>query len=157
MDKDTIAVVDFNDYISGDPDKKATFVKTFGDSFSNMGFAIVRNHGVTPELRAKLLKVSKAFFNLSGPVKIKYEDIALAGQRGYISKNRESAKGQSVPDIKEFYHIGQTVTDNDPVKTEYPENIWPEEVAEFKAVCETVYSTFEQTGKKPFKGCCRLS
>jgi isopenicillin N synthase-like dioxygenase len=151
MDKDVIAVVDYHDFISDDSNKRNAFIKSFGDSFSNMGFAIVKNHGVTNGLRNDLLNVSKAFFELPTDVKKQYENIALAGQRGYVSKNRESAKGQSVPDIKEFFHIGQTVLDNDPIKDEYPDNIWPKEVNAFKTICEKVYNTFEQTGKNLLK------
>ena len=151
MDKDKIAVVDYEDYISGHSEKRANFIKNFGDSFSNMGFAIVKNHGVTNELRSKLFEASKAFFNLPVDVKKQYENLALFGQRGYISKNRESAKGKSVPDIKEFYHIGQNVTDDDPIIEEYPDNIWPKEVLDFKNVGETVYQTFEATGKNLLK------
>lgn len=151
MTKDEIAVVDYHDYISNDNHKRLAFIKSFGDSFSNMGFAIVRNHGVSAELRKELLTVSKSFFELPTEVKRRYEDLALAGQRGYISKNRESAKGQTVPDIKEFYHIGQTVIDNDSIKSEYPENIWPTEIQNFQNVCEKVYRTFEETGKNLLK------
>lgn len=151
MDKNKIAVVDYLDFVSTDSQKRENFIKEFGDSFSNMGFAIVKNHGVTKELKDQLFEVSKAFFELPTEVKRQYEDMDLAGQRGYISKNRESAKGQSVPDIKEFYHVGQTVTDNDPIKVEYPNNIWPKEVADFETVCQKVYQTFENTGKNLLK------
>lgn len=147
MDKNKIAVVDYNDYTSGDTEKRARFIEEFGDSFSNMGFAIVRNHGVSEELKAKLFEVSKAFFALPDDVKRQYEDEANHGQRGYISKNKESAKGQKVPDIKEFYHIGQTVTDNDPIKNEYPDNIFPDAIENFEAVTQKVYQTFENTGR----------
>lgn len=151
MDLNKIAVVDYNDYVSGDAQKRETFIKDFGDSFANMGFAIVRNHGVTPELRNKLFEVSKAFFNLPEEIKRKYENMALHGQRGYISKNRETAKGKAVADLKEFYHVGQTVTDGDPIKAEYPDNIWPAEITEFETVCQKVYQTFEQTGQNLLK------
>ena len=56
MDLNKIAVVDYHDYVSGDLKKREQFIKDFGDSFANMGFAIVRNHGVTPELRNKLFE-----------------------------------------------------------------------------------------------------
>ncbi len=147
MDKNQIAHVDYLDYSQGDAQRRQAFVQTFGDSFSNMGFAIVKNHGVSAELRAKLFEVSKQFFELPEDIKRAYEDEKLHGQRGYISKNKESAKGKSVPDLKEFYHIGQTVKDNDPIKAEYPDNIWPKEVAEFEAVGQEVYDTFENTGR----------
>lgn len=151
MDINKIAVVDYNNYTSGDIEKRKNFIQEFGDSFSNMGFAIVKNHGVTKALKDKLFEVSKAFFEMDVETKLKYEDLALAGQRGYISKLRESAKGVSVPDIKEFYHIGQTVTDGDLIKNEYPDNIWPKEVTEFEEVCQQVYKTFEQTGRNLLK------
>ena len=147
MDKNKIAVVDYNDYTSGDSQKRKDFIQEFGDSFSNMGFAIVRNHGVSEQLKARLFEVSKAFFELPDDVKKKYEDEANHGQRGYISKNKESAKGKSVPDLKEFYHIGQTVSDNDPISAEYPDNIWPDAITDFEAVGQEVYETFENTGR----------
>ena len=147
MDKNQIAHVDYLDYSQGDAETRQAFVQTFGDSFSNMGFAIVKNHGVSAELRAKLFEVSKQFFELPEDLKRAYEDEKLNGQRGYISKNKESAKGKSVQDLKEFYHIGQTVKDNDPIKAEYPDNIWPKEVTEFEAVGQEVYDTFENTGR----------
>jgi len=147
MDKNKIAVVDYHDYTSGDPEKRKKFIQEFGDSFSNMGFAIVRNHGVSEELKARLFEVSKAFFALPDDVKKKYEDEANHGQRGYISKNKESAKGKDVPDLKEFYHIGQTVTDGDPIKSEYPDNIWPDAINDFEKVGQEVYQTFENTGR----------
>lgn len=147
MDKNKIAHVDYLDYSQGSPEVRAKFIKNFGDSFSNMGFAIVKNHGVTAELRAQLFEVSKKFFELPDDIKKRYEDEALHGQRGYISKNKESAKGKSVPDLKEFYHVGQTVEDNDPIKSEYPDNIWPDEVTEFESVAQNVYRTFENTGR----------
>ncbi|WP_066756303.1 isopenicillin N synthase family dioxygenase [Crocinitomix algicola] len=151
MDQNNIAHVDYLDFSEGDDATRAKFIKDFGDSFSNMGFAIVKNHGVTVELRNKLFDVSKRFFDLSDDVKKRYENEALHGQRGYISKNKESAKGKSVPDLKEFYHIGQTVKDNDPIKEEYPDNIWPEEIVEFEAVGKEVYATFENTGRNLLK------
>ena len=147
MDKNKIATVDYLDYSEGDAACRNRFIQEFGDSFANMGFAIVRNHGVTKELRAKLFEVSKAFFDLPDDIKRKYENELLHGQRGYISKNKESAKGKSVPDLKEFYHIGQVVRDNDPIGDEYPANIWPAEIADFKDVCLKVYQTFENTGR----------
>lgn len=151
LDTNEIAVVDYLDYTSNDNEKRNAFIKNFGDSFSNMGFAIVRNHGVSAKLRQELLAISKAFFELPQSQKKNYENLLLAGQRGYISKNRESAKGRSVPDIKEFYHIGQTVIDGDPIQSEYPDNIWPDKLEQFKSTCETVYQTFEQTGKNLLK------
>ena len=70
MDQNKIAHVDYHDYTSGDENKRQQFIKEFGDSFSNMGFAIVKNHGVSKELKAKLFTVSKAFFELPNDIKL---------------------------------------------------------------------------------------
>ncbi len=143
--KDKIATVNYFDFL--DETKRADFIQSFGDSFSTMGFAIVENHGVTEELRQRLYDVSVAFFDLPEEIKLKYEEVENGGQRGYISKYRETAKGNTIPDLKEFYHVGQEVSDGDEIAKEYPENIWPEEIQDFKEVCLEVYQRFEKTGQ----------
>jgi len=147
MSELTITTVDFNDFISGDAEKKNDFIRKLGNSFAETGFVIVRNHGLSRQLREDLFKVSKNFFELAEADKRTYEDIKLSGQRGYISIGKETAKGFATPDLKEFFHIGQRVEDNDPIKEEYPDNIWPEEVPELQKVGLEVYRTFEETGK----------
>lgn len=149
--KNHIAKVDYNDFISGDEVKRNQFIKEFGDSFANMGFAIVANHGVSKELREKLFEVSIDFFNQDQATKMALEDLSNAGQRGFISRMRETAKGYTVPDLKEFYHIGQMVEDGDSIKDEYPDNIWPNNMPKFKEVGVEVYRTFEKTGSNLLK------
>ncbi|MFM1998551.1 MAG: hypothetical protein RL204_498 [Bacteroidota bacterium] len=142
-----IATVDYADYISGDPILKAAFIKKLGDAFSEIGFAIVANHGVSIELKEKLYSTVQNYFAQSDDLKKKDEDIKNGGQRGYVSKGRETAKGYNQADLKEFYHVGQVVTDGDAIKSEYPDNIWPESMPEFKEVTMEVYRTFEKTGR----------
>jgi isopenicillin N synthase-like dioxygenase len=98
------------------------------------------------ELSLKLYEVIKKFFSLPDAIKQKYELLYLAGQRGYIGKGKEHAKGRNTGDLKEFYHIGQSVEDNDPIKNEYPDNIWPDELPEFKEIGLDVYRRLENTG-----------
>ena len=50
--------------------------------------------------------------------------------------------------MKEFYHVGQEVTDNDPIKERYPDNIWPNEIPEMEAIGLEVYKTLEAAGVK---------
>lgn len=147
MNEVKIATVDYNDFISGDPEKREAFIQKLGDAFAEIGFAIVANHGVSLDLKDNLYQTVKTFFNLPLETKLKYENRKNAGQRGFISKGREKAKGHKVPDLKEFYHIGQNVTDGDPIKNEYPQNIWVDEVPELKKVGLEVYKTFEDTGR----------
>ena len=120
MDVNEIKRVDYLDFVSGDANKRSAFIRDFGDSFSNMGFAIVANHGVAPDLKNRLYEVIENFFSLDDHIKKKYEKEEVAGQRGYISKNKESAKGKEVPDLKEFYHVGQELPPDELAKFDYP-------------------------------------
>jgi isopenicillin N synthase-like dioxygenase len=142
-----IPKVDLNDYIQGDAAQKQAFVNKLGDSFSNIGFAIVKNHGVPQEHIDKAYDAFQRFFALPDTVKQQYEIAELAGQRGYTSKGREHAKGRNVGDLKEFYHVGQIIEDDDPIQEEYPDNIWVEEIPEVKAYGTKVYKSLENSGR----------
>lgn len=140
--------MDLADFTSNDPARKQKFVQQLGEAYNNIGFVAIRNHYLTDELSAQLYAVIKKFFALNDAVKQKYEIPGLAGQRGYIGKGKEHAKGRNTGDLKEFYHVGQQVMDNDPIKAEYPDNVWPEELPEFKTIATEVYQRLEKTGVK---------
>jgi isopenicillin N synthase-like dioxygenase len=143
---DEVPSLDLANFTSGDPEKKKKFVADLGAAYNSIGFVAIRNHYLTDELSARLYSTIKKFFALSDDVKKKYEIPELAGQRGYIGKGKEHAKGRNTGDLKEFYHIGQTVEGDDPIKNEYPENIWPSEIPEFKEIGLEVYKRLEKTG-----------
>lgn len=139
---DEIPSLDLADFTSGDPERKAKFVQEIGKAFNNIGFVAIKNHGLTEELRVKLYDAVQKFFYQPDELKKKYEFPELAGQRGYVGKGKETAKGHSRPDLKEFYHVGQPAPEGDMYK-----NIFPAEVPEFETYTSEVYKTFENTGK----------
>ena len=143
---DHIPSLDLGDFTSGDPVKKKKFVEELGAAYNSIGFAAVRGHYLTDDLTGRLYSAIKRFFAQPDNIKQKYEIPGLAGQRGYIGKGKEHAKGRNTGDLKEFYHVGQIVEDDDPVKAEYPDNVWPAEVAEFQEVATEVYRRLEKTG-----------
>ncbi|UOG74711.1 isopenicillin N synthase family oxygenase [Hymenobacter tibetensis] len=143
-----IPSLDLADFRSGDPDRKARFVHQLGEAYQSIGFVALKNHGLTEEQTQALYADVKAFFSLPDERKQRYENPELAGQRGYISKGKEHAKGRNTGDLKEFYHVGQEVaTEEDPIGKEYPANIWPEEVPTFQKSTFTTYRTLEAAGK----------
>ncbi|MGC1243907.1 MAG: 2OG-Fe(II) oxygenase family protein, partial [Chryseosolibacter sp.] len=77
----------------------------------------------------------------------RYERSELAGQRGYIGKGKEHAKGRNTGDLKEFFHVGQELPEAQLVREGYPANIWPAEVPELKAVTVEAYRALEKTGQ----------
>ena len=145
---DEIPSLDLADFTSGDQEKKDKFVQALGAAYNDIGFVAIKNHGLTDEMTQKLYSTIQAFFALPDDVKQQYEVPELAGQRGYIGKGKEHAKGRKTGDLKEFYHVGQDVTDNDPIKEQYPDNIWPKELPEMEEVGLTVYKTLEAAGIK---------
>lgn len=143
---ETIPSLDLADFTSNDPNRKSNFVKKLGEAYNTIGFVAIRNHYLTNELSDRLYTSIKKFYALPDATKQKYEIPDLAGQRGYIGKFKEHAKGRNTGDLKEFYHVGQEVLDNDPIKNEYPDNVWPTEIPDFKEVALDVYRRLEKTG-----------
>jgi isopenicillin N synthase-like dioxygenase len=143
---DSIPSLDLADFTSGEPTRKLKFVKQLGEAYNSIGFVAIRNHYLTDELTANLYSTIKKFYAQPDQIKQQYEIPGLAGQRGYIGKGKEHAKGRNTGDLKEFYHVGQEVLDNDPIKKEYPDNVWPTELPEFKEIALEVYKRLEKTG-----------
>jgi len=139
--------LDLETYVNGNAEQRKHFSEAIGQAFNQAGFVTITNHGLSKELIDNLYKQVKAVFDLPEQVKLKYEKPELAGQRGYTGKGKETAKGFKTPDLKEFWQIGQTVTDGDPVKDQYPENVRIEEVPEFNTVTREVYEKLETAGK----------
>jgi isopenicillin N synthase-like dioxygenase len=143
---DQIPSLDLADFNSNDPIRKKKFVDELGAAYHSIGFVAIRGHYLADDLTGKLYSAIKKFFAQSDPIKQKYEIPGLAGQRGYIGKGKEHAKGRNTGDLKEFYHVGQFVEDNDPIKKEYPDNVWPIEIPEFRDIAMEVYRRLEKTG-----------
>ncbi|GAB3904089.1 2-oxoglutarate and iron-dependent oxygenase domain-containing protein [Larkinella knui] len=139
---DQIPSLNLADFTSGEPERKAKFVQDLGAAFNNIGFVSIRNHGLTDELTANLYQSVKAFFSADEETKKKYEFPELHGQRGYVGKNKETAKGFKVADLKEFYHVGQP----EPING-MPENVFPDEFPDFKENTVVTYQTLENAGR----------
>jgi isopenicillin N synthase-like dioxygenase len=142
-----IPVVNLADFLSGDPQLKQAFVNQLGKAYEEVGFVAVKNHGIPDELIGDLYKYVQQFFSLPGDAKKKYEIPGLAGQRGYTSFGKEHAKGSDAPDLKEFFQFGQTVEDNDPIKSEYPDNVQVNDVPSFNVTFTKAYRAFEKSGR----------
>ncbi|MGB0525165.1 MAG: isopenicillin N synthase family dioxygenase [Flammeovirgaceae bacterium] len=144
---DEIPSLDLADFLSGDEARKNNFVQALGEAYNNIGFVAIKNHGLSDELTENLYTTIQEFFSQSDEIKQKYERPDLAGQRGYISKGKEHAKGRNTGDLKEFFHIGQIKDESDPESMAYPDNIWPEETPDLKKYGLETYKTLEQTAK----------
>lgn len=145
---DEIPSLDLNDFVSGDSNKKAKFVQELGAAYNNIGFVAIKGHGLSDDFTKKLYHSVEQFFQSEETLKQSYEIPGIAGQRGYVGKGKETAKGFKVPDLKEFYHVGQVHrNDGDSVWNEYPQNVFPKEYPAFGQLTVEAYQTLEKAGK----------
>lgn len=146
MSNRTIPVVDLSKFVHGTQEEQNKFVQELGTAFHQIGFVGVKNHGISKQLIDDFYSNSKSFFALPVENKRLYEVPGLAGQRGYTSFGKEHAKQSTVADLKEFFQIGQEVMDDDPIKSEYPNNVVVTEKKDFTDLGITLYKAFEEAG-----------
>lgn len=142
-----IPSLDLRDFLSEDPHRKKEFVQSIGKAFQEIGFCAVKGHLLSDELVERLYKQIKLFFDLPYEVKTKYEFPQYSGQRGYVSFGKESAKGSKHGDLKEYWHFGQYIEEEEKDKYNYFPNIHVDELPEFNKVGKELYSTLEKTAK----------
>jgi isopenicillin N synthase-like dioxygenase len=138
--------LDLDDYVKGDANQRKRFSDNIGHAFNETGFVTITNHGLDKQVIDKLYTDVKAVFALPEAIKTKYEDPELAGQRGYTGKNKETAKGFTAPDLKEFWQVGQILDEKERQAMGYPENTRMTEVPSFNHTTETVYKKLESIG-----------
>lgn len=142
----SIPLVDLKQYREGPASDQQAFIQALGDAFQEVGFVGVTNHEVPHDLVNEFYRESKYFFALPLEVKKKYEVPGLAGQRGYTAFGKEHAKHSTVGDLKEFYQIGQVVRGDDPIRSEYPDNVYVSENPRFTSSGDDLYRAFETSG-----------
>jgi isopenicillin N synthase-like dioxygenase len=146
MSKRTIPVVDLSKYRSNNLKEKKAFVEDLGAAFHEVGFVGIVNHGISKNLIDSFYKAAETFFSLPNETKLKYQIPGMAGQRGYTAFGKEHAKHSEVPDLKEFYQIGQEVPYNHPAHKDYPANVAVDECPEFLELGLQLYRAFEDAG-----------
>jgi isopenicillin N synthase-like dioxygenase len=127
----------------GDPDR---FAHELGASFEAFGFAVVRDHGIDASLIDSAWAKARELFALPLETKLKYDAKSMAGQRGYTAFGVEIAKDAEKHDLKEFWHVGRDLPPGHPFRDHMPDNVWPEEIAEFKGIYQQLFSAFDLAG-----------
>ena len=137
-----IPTIDLNDYTSGGTTARAQMVETLGGGLREFGFLNVEGHGIDPSLIRGTYDLWKRFFELPDDVKRKYSGVE-GGARGYTPFGVEHAKDNPLPDLKEFWHVGQEPPEGHPYRKEYPENVWPQEIPAIRQPTRQLYESLE--------------
>ena len=146
MIQNGIPSVDLNDFLSEDLERKQKFVNEIGKAYEDIGFVALKSHFLSDELVERLYTSVKEFFALPTETKELYEIEGIGGQRGYTSFGKEHAKDKPEGDLKEFWHFGQYLEEEDKNKFDYPDNIEVVQVPEFNSAGKEAYQQLERTG-----------
>jgi isopenicillin N synthase-like dioxygenase len=130
-------------YIEGSTNDKVKFADDLYAGLKEYGFIILTDHNVTEEVIADSYTSAKAFFDLEEDIKKGYVSAEGGGQRGYTPFGTEHAKDNPHKDLKEFYHVGRQVAADHKFRKFYPNNIWPNEVAEFQNNLGNIYNSLD--------------
>ena len=128
-------------------DHRLGFADMIGRSFRDTGFAVLTDHPIEQAIIDRALTATKAFFALPEAVKLKYDDSAGGGQRGYTAFGKENAKDNAAADQKEFWHRGRTAPPGygmDEVMRPTPP---VPEVADFDAATAELYYALDELGQ----------
>ena len=145
MPNKNIPSLDLNDFLSVDSCKKEKFVKDIGEAYEKIGFVALKGHFLSSKNIEEIYFQIKKLFDLPTNIKCKYELDGFAGQRGYTSFGKEHAKGKKHGDLKEFWHFGQYLSNDEYEKFGYPKNLIVKELPKFNKIGRLVYKSLEKT------------
>ena len=114
------------------------------NALSNHGFFIITDHKISHSLFNKAYEYSEKFFNLDISVKNKYSYRENAGARGYTPFGKETALGETVPDLKEFWHHGPVIDDS--FDKRIMKNIYVNEIDKFNTVFDELFNEMNTLG-----------
>jgi isopenicillin N synthase-like dioxygenase len=140
---DQVPVLDVAAFRSG---ARREFVAALGDAFQRYGFVSVIGHDVGPNLTEPLYRAARAFFALPSATKLRYSQPGTGGARGYTPFGVETAKDQTAPDLKEFWHVGREP--EDAASPLLLPNVWPTEVPEFEPAARALWHALEALGRE---------
>lgn len=124
------------------------FVDELGTAYREWGFAGIRNHGIAQSLIDDAYAAFQRYFALPEGIKKKYHVPGGGGARGYTPFGVETAKGSKHFDLKEFWHVGRELPAGSRYRDVMADNLWPEEVAEFKQHALALYRALDDLGSR---------
>jgi isopenicillin N synthase-like dioxygenase len=110
------------------------------------GFFTITDHGIADEVLHSSYRLSKDFFSLPDAVKNIYAHPEKAGARGYTPFGKETAVGETTPDLKEFWHHGPLV--NGSYDPRISKNILVSELSDFNDQFDILFNQLNMLGLK---------
>ena len=125
-------------------DKEA--INILSEALSDHGFFVITDHSIPHQLFDKAYEYSKKFFDLEVPIKNSYSFRENAGARGYTPFGKETALGETVPDLKEFWHHGPIVDSS--YDSRIMKNVLVNEIDDFNNFFDDLFNQMNSLGIK---------
>ena len=121
-------------------------IERLKDALTTHGFFTITDHGLDDVVLSSSYSMSKRFFELQEDTKNIYAHPEMGGARGYTPFGKETALGETTPDLKEFWHHGPVVDDSfDPRITS---NVAVAEIPEFNSQFDVLFNDLNLLGMK---------
>ena len=121
-------------------------ISTLSEALSNHGFFVITDHSISHSLFDQAYEYSKKFFDLDVSKKNAYSFRENAGARGYTPFGKETALGETVPDLKEFWHHGPVIDST--YDSRIIKNVQVKEVDNFNNVFDELFTQMNSLGMK---------
>ncbi len=116
------------------------------DALYDHGFFTITNHNIDSDLLDKSYVVAKEFFDLPEDIKMKYARPNIGGSRGYTPFGKETALGENIADLKEFWHLGPEL--NSEFDSRIQQNISVNELTNFNTHFNSLFKSLNNLGIK---------
>ena len=127
-------------------------IKLLSSAWSNHGFFIITDHDIPHSLVDSAYEYSKKFFDLDLKTKNLYSFRENAGARGYTPFGKETALGETVPDLKEFWHHGPVIDDT--YDERIMKNVYVNEIERFNNFLDDVFTEMNNLGCQLLSSIC---
>jgi len=142
------------------------FVSTLTSALGEVGFVALADHGLPQGLRQTVFEQTAQYFKRPLEQKMACHVPGGAGARGYTAFGVEVAKDQSIPDLKEFFHVGRQdialpQQGLSPSAAQLqalgrlPRNVWPDDAPEFRRCLLQMYGHLERIGVRVLSAIAR--
>ena len=121
-------------------------LKILKEALNTNGFFTIVDHDIEDELLDDSYCRAEEFFNLPEEIKMKYARPDIGGARGYTPFGKETALGENVADLKEFWHLGPEVDSS--FDSRIRENISVNELSNFNSHFNSLFNSLNDLGIK---------
>jgi len=147
-----VPVIDVAPFLAEAPEERRRVAAEVNRACEELGFLIVRGHGVPVDLVADMYDVSRRFFELPLPEKMRARGEDRS--RGYGAQGEEALSyglGKAAPaDVKEGLYEGPMDVPDTPYfrgregAPHFVPNVWPERPAELPRIWRAYYRQMER-------------